>query len=234
MENADQFLDPDRMAVYRDLQRSIPKLGEMYRLVRRIVDRNAPQGGRILLVGAGGGREIAALSETRNALKIVAVDPSRKNLLHARQVAKVVGLTERIAFHIGTTGSLGPTDPFHVATSLLVMHHIPDDGEKLAYLSAIRERLFSGGVLIHADICFDESDDRHQLLTEYLSYARSEGVCQEAMDIEVDAISRLPIVSGPRTRALFAEAGFEESREAFRSLWYRCWIAGKDLSQSVP
>lgn len=110
-------------------------------------------------------------------------------------------------------------------TSLLVMHHLPDDGAKLAYLRGLRNRLAPGGRVIHADVCFDESEAFDRLLPALRAHADIFGVSAEAVRLELDAISNLPVVSGDRTRVLFSEAGLTEPQEVFRTVWYRCWVS---------
>jgi tRNA (cmo5U34)-methyltransferase len=116
-------------------------------------------------------------------------------------------------------------ETFDIVTSLLVMHHLPDDGEKLAYLRSLRKRLAPGGRLIHADACFDDRADFDWLIPVFEAHARIFGIHADAVRLERTSILNLPVVSGDRTRALSLEAGLTEPREVFRSLWYRCWVS---------
>lgn len=217
----------DRSAMHRELQRAIPGLDDMYRLVHALIASRATNGSRLLIVGAGGGREFEELSRNELALDIAAIDPSEQNLESAKRTAEKTGLSDRVAFFKGTVADLHSTRPFDMATSLLVMHYIGDDGSKLAYLTSIRNRLSRNGVLIHADICFDGVAELEALMPAYLAHAELAGVGDHATRFEIEAIRRLPIISEARTCALFEEAGFTTPREVFRSLWYRCWISSR-------
>ena len=222
-EQTDERLD--RLAMYRELQRAVPGLEAMYRLMHALILSHAPDACRVLVVGAGGGREIEELQKSGAATEIIAVDPSARNLETARLAAEITGSTGRVSFLKGMVEDLAPGARFDIATSLLVMHHIRDDGSKLAYLSAIRDRLAVGGTLIHADVCFDSTAEFDGLVPSYLAHANLVCAAPDATRLELEAIPNLSVVSEARIRALLAEAGFAEPCEVFRSLWYRCWIA---------
>ncbi|ASM75460.1 demethylrebeccamycin-D-glucose O-methyltransferase (plasmid) [Pseudosulfitobacter pseudonitzschiae] len=215
----------DRIAMYREMQRAIPGLDGMYRLVSALIASLAGKGARLLIAGAGGGREIAALGANAQAFEITAIDPSGDNLETAKQVAEQVGMSGRITFFRGTASDLPSRPCFDIATSLLVMHHLRDDGTKLAYLTALADRLTPGGTLIHADACLGGTGEFEMLIPAYLAHADLVGANPHATRLELEAIPRMPVVPETRMRALFAQAGFGEPREVFRSLWYRCWVS---------
>lgn len=217
----------DRRAMYRELQRAVPGLDGMYRLVHALIaDRDDKTSG-VLIVGAGGGRELEELAKGRLESQITALDPSTRNLDLARDVASDHGSSLDVRFLVGTLDDVPQGERFKIVTSLLVMHHLRDDGAKLAYLKGLRDRLAPGGCLIHADVCFDEIDDFKRLVPIYLAHADIYGVSADATRLELDAIPNLPVISGARTRVLFSEAGLSEPFEIFRSLWYRCWTSSR-------
>ncbi|HEY9038761.1 MAG TPA: class I SAM-dependent methyltransferase [Roseovarius sp.] len=217
----------DRIAMYREMKRALPGLDGMYRLVAALIATRATDNARLLIAGAGGGREIEALGASALAMDITAIDPSEENLNSAKRVADGIGVSHRITFCSGTIDDLPSRPPFDAATSLLVMHHLRDDGAKLAYLTALKDRLTGGGMLIHADVFFDGLEEFESLIPAYLAHADLVGANYHAARLELEAIPRLPIVSEDRTRALFSAAGFSEPREVFRTLWYRCWTSSR-------
>ena len=223
--------DPQRAraATYHEMQRAVPGLGAMYRLVAAVVAARATGGNRLLIAGAGGGREIEALGLSAQTLAITAIDPSSQNLQATKYAADRLGLSDRITFLTGTAEDLPPVPAFDMATSLLVMHYLRDDGAKLAYLTALKTRLADGGTLIHADLCHDGMADVDALMPAFKAHASHAGIADEVARIEIEAARRLPVVSPSRTRALFTESGFAAPREIFRSLWYRCWICTRPL-----
>ncbi|EPX78526.1 SAM-dependent methyltransferase [Litoreibacter arenae DSM 19593] len=213
--------------MYREMQRAVPGLDAMYRLVQALVTSHTGDAPHVLVVGAGSGREIEALDGCNVVGRITAIDPSARNLDTARDTAGALGASLDVRFVVGTTNDIPDGEAFDVVTSLLVMHHLRDDGTKFAYLKGLRDRLAPGGRLIHADVCFDEIDDFDRLVPMYLAHADIVGVSADAARLELNAIPQLPVISERRTRALFAEAGLTEPFEIFRSLWYRCWTSSR-------
>lgn len=217
--------DADRLAMYREMQRAVPGLDGMYRLLHALIASRETEAPRVLIVGAGGGRELEELANGHVAGQITAIDPSSENLDLARVVVQKPGSSPEVRFLAGTVDAIPEGEIFDVVTSLLVMHHLKDDGAKLAYLKGLRERLAPGGKLMHADVCFDQPDDIDWLVPVYLAHAKIFGVTPEATRLERDAIPNLSVLSVARTEDLFAEAGLTEPCEVFRTLWYRCWIS---------
>lgn len=217
----------DRLAMYRELQRSIPGLDTIYRLTEALIAGHPGDPPRVLVVGAGGGREIETINSSALHASITAVDPSPDNLALARHVA---GHPKKVRFVEGRVEDLAAEEAFDVATSLLVMHHLPDDGAKRAYLSAIQDRLAVGGVLIHADICFEDPNEFKGIVPIYEAHARHIGANAEATQLELQTVPALPVVPPDRIGTLFAQAGLAQPQEVFRSLWYRCWISGHALT----
>ncbi|MCB1918227.1 MAG: class I SAM-dependent methyltransferase [Rhodocyclaceae bacterium] len=217
----------DRAALYSDLQRAIPGLDAMYALACAAIDARVPHDGRILVVGAGGGRELAGLCDGRHRRAITAIDPSASKLALAKRAARQAGVEDTIDFVTTPIDALPRQAPFDGATSLLVMHQLADDDGKLAYLTSLRERLSEDGVLVHADVCLDGRDELDVLVPAFLQYAQAAGIDPATTRFELDALSRLPIVSESRTCELFAGAGLAPPRALFRSLWYRCWLTGR-------
>lgn len=219
--------DPARSgdsATYKALRDAIPGLDGMYRLVGALIADRAGDGRRLLIVGAGGGREIEECGKIEGPLDITAIDPSEKNLERARLVLKGLRTSHRVAFLRGQTTDLPLRPTFDMATSLLVMHGLQDDVAKLRYLSSIRSRLSRNALFVHADICFDHAHDFEKQVPTFLSHARFMNIDQRAVDFELETTARLSIASPSRIDALFAEADFTAPYEVFRSLWYRCWI----------
>ena len=215
----------DRHAMYKEMQRAVPGLDAMYRLVHALIASHSNEAPHVLVVGAGGGREIEELKSSDAVGRITAIDPSACNLETAQVAAGALAASPQVRFIVGTVNDLPNAENFDLVTSLLVMHHLPDDGAKLAYLRGLRNRLGPGGRLIHADVCVDESEDFHDLLPAFQAHADIFGVSTDAVRLELDAISNLPVVSGERTRVLFSTAGLTDPQEIFRTLWYRCWIS---------
>ena len=216
---------PFPISEYRDLQRAIPGLEGLYRLVRAGFDSLVKDGARILIVGAGGGREIETLAASPKRFSFIAVDPSVAMLEQARAYATALGAQERTTFIEGLVDD-APKQPLcDAATSLLVMHFLADDGAKASYLQAIRDRVRAGAPLILADISFDEPAAFERMRPMFIAHAELVGLNADKVARGPEMISKLPIISEARTRQLLAEAGFGSITPLFRGLWYALWLA---------
>lgn len=214
---------PPAVARYRRLQRCIPGVDGLYQTVRAIVEMTAPPSGRIMVVGAGGGRELELLSTLGDSISFIAVDKSPEMLSLAREMAEGLKINDRVTFIIGTPEDVPEGRTCEVATSLLVMHQIPDDGSKLAYLRHIRARMDLGSTFILADVCLENKSEFNTMRPVFLAHARSIGLTEDEAAIDVRVVPTLSTVSEQRTRTLLLEAGFGGATPFFRSLWYAGW-----------
>lgn len=114
--------------MYRELQRAVPCLDAMYRLVHALVAGHGTFAPQVLVVGTGGGREIEAFRNSAALVRINFVDLSARNLELARAVAGADGASPEISFIGGTVEDVPEGETFDVVTSLLVMHHLCDAG----------------------------------------------------------------------------------------------------------
>ena len=75
---------PFDIARYREMQKALPGVDALYRLALAHLETALPQGGRVLIVGAGGGREVEALAGSDVPFLATGVDPSADMLAIAR------------------------------------------------------------------------------------------------------------------------------------------------------
>ena len=208
---------------YREMQRAIPGIDGLYLGARAILESTLGQEARVLVVGAGGGREIETLGRSSHSFHIVAVDPSEKMLAMAAEHAAAPGLLGQVELLHGEVTDVAVSSPFDAATSLLVMHFLPDDGTKEAYLRAIRARLTPGAPLLLADVSVDDRENFERMTLAFLAHAELNGLARDKAAVGPKTIAALPVVSEARTRALLATAGFTQVTPFFRGLWYAGW-----------
>jgi tRNA (cmo5U34)-methyltransferase len=210
---------------YRRMQAAIPGVAGFYRLVRAALEATTAPGASVLLVGAGGGREMETLGPSPHGFRLVGVDPSAEMLERAREVVEHLNLGERAILIRGTVEDV-PPDPLHdAATSLLVMHFLPDDGAKDAYLRAIRARLKPGAPLLLAGVSFEDRGAFDRLVPLFLRHAELAGLAADEAAIGPRVIGGMPIISERRAAELLAAAGFAPPLPIFRGLWYAALLA---------
>ncbi len=216
---------PAQIAAYRDMQRSIPGIDGLYAATRAVLATSIQDAGKLLVVGAGGGRELELFSDIGPKLCFLAVDISDDRLEQTRTFVTARGLGERVEYVVGSIEA-APKAPLCIgATSLLVMHSIPDDGTKLRYLQAIRSRLVLGALFVLADVSFSDQAEFERTVPAFLEHARYAGVAAHLSDVDPRVIPTMPVIDDQRTRELLAEAGFGDVTAFFRGFWYAGWWA---------
>ncbi len=128
---------------------------------------SAPQ---VLMVGCGTGAELLAATRFEPDWRLTGVDASAEMLAVAGQRLADLGATATLV--PSRVEDLPQEARFDGATAILVLHLIPDDGSKLAFLAAIARRLTPGAGLILVDLLaqsdpvlqaqLDAAEDRFQ------------------------------------------------------------------------
>jgi tRNA (cmo5U34)-methyltransferase len=180
--------------------------------------------GHILAVGAGGGAELARFAATCQAWRFTAVDPSAAMLESAVTRLTKSGAADRLSTHQGTALD-APDGPFDAATAFLALHFVPDDGQRLAQLKAIRLRLKPGAPFLMINGASDKSSDIfNRDLARYLSHARLNGADEEFLE-QAETMQRemIHFVSPAREEALLREAGFSNIAPFYKAFWIEGW-----------
>lgn len=207
---------------YREAQRVMPGVEILYSLVRATLECATAPGARVLVVGAGGGREAEALLPSEHGFRLLGVDPS------ADMLALVTPEPVRLELVQGLVEDLPAEPAFDAATALLVMHFLPDDGAKLAFLQQVRARLVPGGPLVLADVVIDSDASFRRLAPVFERQAALAGVAPEFAPAAIPLIARMALEAGTliptaRQEALFHDAGFRLVAPIWRGLWYAAW-----------
>jgi tRNA (cmo5U34)-methyltransferase len=205
---------------YRRMQRALPGVETLYHLLRSLADARLQAGNTVLIVGAGGGREIETLLPSPLRLQLIGCDPSPAML----GLAHAYG-NERVTLHEGLIDAVPTSTRAALATSLLVMHFLPDDGAKLDYLGAIRARMALGAALMLADATRQNAMEWQALAPLFLAHAELMGLNRDQMQAGLAVLAGLPLISAERTMELLHHAGFAQVVPLFQGLWYRGWMA---------
>ncbi len=214
---------------YENLARKfIPGYDGLYSLAEVLLAENLPSRAEILVVGAGGGKEITTFGKAFPDARLTGVDPSEKMLGAARELVKKADLQSLVTLRRGTIDDLDETQ-FDAGSALLVMHFLPDDGEKLEFLKAIHRRLKPGAKFILADGCFDKkSADFDWLMNAYKNHATLKDAPPEIITEAVKTINEsVHFVSERRELELLREAGFGEIKKFYQGLWANAWTMTK-------
>jgi tRNA (cmo5U34)-methyltransferase len=192
-------------------------------MTRLLLEERVPANGRILVVGAGGGMELAQFAEGPAGWTFDGVDPSPEMLDAAGRATEAHAA--RIELHEGYVKA-APTGPFDGATCLLTMHFVPRD-QRLSTLDAIRKRLRPGAPFVMAHISYPQDDaSRDRWSRRNAAFSVSNGMDAAVVETGRQAmLVRLPIVAPDREEALLTEAGFMGTELFYAAFGFRGWVS---------
>jgi tRNA (cmo5U34)-methyltransferase len=185
----------------------------------------------LLVVGAGGGAEIARFLPANPGWRLTGVDPSADMLALAQAKAAQLGVSDRVALVRGSVADLPQESRFDAATCIFVLHFLPD-AEKLALLRGIAGRLRPDApVLVATAARMMQADEqlRGDFLHTWQQHGELLGVPAEQMAATITQL--LPMerqMSTPEEHVrLLHEAGFGHVGEVLRVVGgpVSAWIA---------
>jgi len=229
--NAEQRFGGERVREYdRGIRKMVPGYESLHDMAGALLRTYLAEQARVLVVGAGTGAEILGLGARSSGWRFTGVDPSADMLSIARGRIEESGLTGRVELRTGFVHELPRSPLYDAATSILVMHFLPDDGGKLGFLRDISSRLRPGAPLVLADLHADETSLRFE---RFLGAWRERQLAlgMEEKDAEEyfrELTSVVRFVPEERIRSLLEEAGFEEVTPFYSALLFGGWVARRE------
>ena len=177
----------------------------------------------LLVVGCGTGNEIERFVQASEQWKITGIDPSPEMI---KQASEKLHTYDNVTLIEGLVADLDIEKKYSVATLLLVLHFLDDNGNKLNLLKDIAERLVSGATFVLLDITGDENQINQNL--KVLKLFLPDGLDEEQINNRLNRIkNELFPVSEERLSELCTEAGFEPPLRFFQSTIYMGWLTKK-------
>ncbi len=207
------------------VRQSIPGYDAMLTMLTALFQLYLKDDAHLLVVGAGGGNEISALSQTRSTWQFTGVDPSEKMLAVAHSKVESLGIEDRVTLHKVVVQEL-PIHQYSAATSLLVMHFLPDDGTKLDYLRAIAARLQPGSPFVLVDAHGDkQSEVFKRLMDGWQKRAQMAGMESQRLNELANGMwQHVQCISEERTLELLAQAGFTKATRFYTGFIFAGWF----------
>jgi len=220
--------DATRANAYESkIRRIVPGYEVMHDLALNLLHNYLPPQAKILVSGAGTGQEVVTYAHANPTWQITGVDPTDKMLSIAQARVNEQKLGDRIQLTLGKVKDLPPGPSFEAATSILVMHFIPDDGAKNEYLTEISSRLKSRGKFIVIDLVGDKTSKEFDIFLSTWK-ARQLRMSEDKKEVEKD-FEHIPkdiqFITEGRMKELLKEAGFQEIHKFFQSYLFSGWIA---------
>lgn len=200
--------------------RQVPCYDGLLRMATMLLAEKAQGSGEIVVVGAGGGLEIAAMARAHPGWRFDGIDPSQDMLSLARQTT--APFADRVNLHAGYIDST-PHGPYDGATCILSMHFVRLE-DRLTTLSQIRSRLRPGAPFVIAHISFPQAEpDRSLWIRRHLTYS---GTSMQNMEASMEAIStRLTVLSPEDEESMLRSAGFSGVHLFYAGLSFRGRVA---------
>lgn len=198
-----------------------PGFADMHVMTAMLLSERMKTDAHLLVLGAGGGLELAAFGDLLPAWRFTAVDPAQPMLDVAKQV--MGDRPNGVAYVCGYIDD-APPGPFDGGVSLLTLHFLEQEA-RIETLRALRDRLKPGApfVAVHTSI-----PDAHRSLwlDRYAHYATLKGV-DPAMAHQARAMvsENLPVLSPQDDEDCFKEAGFSDITPFYHALTWRGWVA---------
>ncbi|MEO1001500.1 MAG: class I SAM-dependent methyltransferase [Cyanobacteria bacterium J06638_7] len=205
------------------VQQLIPGYASLARLAVALLaasPRAGEAGASVLVAGCGTGAELVEAQAQRPDWRITAIDPSLAMLEAARQRLD----SAAISWQQARVEDLQSQACFAGALSVLVLQSLPDDGTKLAFLSALARSLEPGGQLLLVDLMAPErSPLQAQVQAAWLGFQRASGLSEQASR-EAALTQGLHPIGLSRLTALVNAAGFGDPARIFQALDYEGFL----------
>ncbi|MEQ5777315.1 class I SAM-dependent methyltransferase [Thalassospira sp. NFXS8] len=218
------FSDPDIISSYAEMvERNVPALHDLHRMVSLLLAEKAPSDGRILVLGAGGGLELRAMARQKPDWRFDGVDPSAQMLNQARTVTRE--FADCITLYEGYITD-APEGPYDGATCLLTLHFLSRE-ERCRTLREICRRLRPGAplVVVHHSFVNDDAG-KEKWLSRFSNYVATSGMGDAGKGINVEAMKeRLPVLSPEQDVSILHEAGFSQVELFYAALTFKGWVA---------
>lgn len=216
--------------LYGDIiQRVMPGYNDLHEMILSQLIAEGASAPQVLVVGAGGGKELVTYGRRLPQAVYTGVDPSSQMLEHASKRLRQEEVPAQIELRAGYVSDLPEGEVFDAATSCLVMHFLPDDGSKLRFLQDIASRLKPGAKLFLSDIYGDTSSEAFEHTLRVWKVYMMQHQVEEAMAdqlIQGMRTEEYPITEA-RTFELLELAGFEGAWRFYTGLHYAGWSATK-------
>lgn len=206
----------------------IPAYDAIYELTQHLLRDRLGKEARILVAGAGTGKEIIDCSQNNPVWSFTGFDPAEPMLSIAEKKVAAASMENKISLVLGLVDDV-PEKDFDAATAILVMHFLPDDGTKLDFLKGISNKLKPGGSIILVDLEGEIGSDEYNTLSaawknQQLFVRDKKDRVEKEFNIREQEVHFIP---QKRIESLLTEAGFTRIHKFFKAYLFGGYVAIK-------
>jgi tRNA (cmo5U34)-methyltransferase len=206
------------------VQRLIPGYASLARLAVALLAASplaGLEGSEVLVAGCGTGAELVEAVAQRPDWRLTALDPSASMLAASRQR---LGEKDRIDWRQSSVEGFDAQGRFAGALCVLVLDSLPDDGSKLAFLTALARSLQPGGQLVLVDLMRPALPLlKEQMAAALLAFQSASGL-EEDREMVKSLTQALHPIGVARFTALVNAAGFGDPARVFQALDYEGFL----------
>lgn len=206
----------------------IPAYHAIYELTHHLLRDRLDTVARVLVAGAGTGKEIIGWSQHNPRWLFTGFDPAQPMLSIAKEKIAAASMADRISLVQGLIDDVTETH-FDAATSILTMHFLPDDGTKLNFLNGIADRLKSGATFVLVDLEGQIGSNEYRTLSaawmDQQMFKRGE-TDRIRKEFEIRE-SEVHFVPQQRIESLLVQAGFSNIHKFFKAYLFGGYVASK-------
>ncbi|MEK5039409.1 class I SAM-dependent methyltransferase [Sporosarcina sp. FSL K6-3457] len=180
----------------------------------------------LLVVGAGGGNELAAWGPSNPKWTFTGVDPSKEMLQMAEHKSIQLGLEKRVKLIQGTVDDLPSSDAkFDAASCILVLHFIEDIQQKLKLLKTIKGKLKPGAPFVLVSAYGDPGEAELQdRINVWKTFFFDVGYESSKLDDMGKGIMKISFIPEKQIEVLLEEAGFTNITRFYSTGLFAGWI----------
>ncbi len=210
--NPAEHFDSERAEKYdRRVRHLIPGYAAVQSLSQSLLESFLPYDAQILVAGVGTGNEAVSFASDNPRWRVTGFDPAPAMIEIAKSKVEKRNLADRVSLVEGFVGSVAEEPLFDAATSILVMHFLPDDGSKDEFVRGIAKRLKPGARFVLVDLEGDAASGNFKMLMSAWK-KRLLSVSPDGEQVEEtfgNIMKNVKFAPESRIREIVENAGFE-------------------------
>ncbi|WP_078394774.1 class I SAM-dependent methyltransferase [Shouchella patagoniensis] len=218
-------------AYEKNARMSIPTYDGLFKMIQSYFRAQfINQDASLLIVGAGGGNELATWGPSNPTWSFTGIDPSEEMLAMAQEKVDTLGLEKRVSLIQGTLNDLPATETmFDGVSCILVLQFIEEYDQKRALLNQIRKRVSSGAPFVLVTAYGDrDSAELQQRIEIWKSFFLDNGFDQTKVNGMGKTIMNLSFTPEDQLIALLKEAGFTNVTRFYSTGLFGGWMCEAD------